>query len=67
MGQKIVVGPISKGLQTVVEAFNINNDSFPVLSNAYQRQDKIRRKRGTQLLDRLTRYFDSTSSTLNPG
>ena len=71
MGDKIVVGPELKGLQTNVLPFNVDNDSFPFLLNAYQWRGRIKRKRGTSLIGRLNRYFNSTSSaytgtTLNP-
>ncbi len=61
MGEKIVVGPINKGLRTGVTPFNIDNDSFPTLINAFQWRGRVKRKRGTSLLGRLTRFFDSTS------
>jgi hypothetical protein len=61
MGDKIVVGPINKGLRTDRTAFVIDNDNFPVLTNAYQWRGRVKRKRGTRLLNRLSRYFDSTS------
>ncbi len=61
MGQKIVVGPINRGLRNDVTAFNIDNDNFPTLINAYQWRGKVKRKRGTSLLGRLTRFFNSTS------
>ena len=61
MGDKIVVGPINKGLRTDRTAFVIDNDSFPTLQNAYQWRGRVKRKRGTSLLGRLKRYFDSTS------
>jgi hypothetical protein len=67
MGEKIVVGPVNKGLRNDVTPFNIDNDSFPVLTNAYQWRGRVKRKRGTSLLGRLTRYFDSTSISYNPG
>jgi hypothetical protein len=68
---KLVVRPIDKGLRTDRLAFNIDNDSFPFLLNAYQWRGRIKRKRGTSFLNRLTRYFDSTVSaytgtTTNP-
>ena len=71
MTQQIVVGPINKGLRTDRLPFNIDNDSFPTLINAYQWRGRIKRKRGTAPLGRLERYFDSTSSaytgtTTNP-
>lgn len=62
MGEKLVIGPIKGGLSKRVEQFNINNDSFPVLINAYQWRDRVKRKRGTGLLTRLMRYFDSTNT-----
>lgn len=72
MGEKIIVGPISKGLKTNIEPFYIDNDSFPVLINAYQWRGRVKRKRGTAPLSidvngasRLTRYFDSTSTAYN--
>jgi hypothetical protein len=60
MSQKIVVGPINKGIKTDRLPFNIDNDSFPTLLNAYQWRGRIKRKRGTALLGRLERHFDST-------
>jgi hypothetical protein len=61
MGEKLVVRPINKGIQTDKLAFNVDNDAFPVLQNAYQWRGRIKRKRGTSLLNRLRRYFNSTS------
>ncbi len=62
MGDKIVVGPINKGLRLDREPFVIDNDSFPTLINAYQWRGRIKRKRGTSFLGRLTRYFNSNST-----
>jgi hypothetical protein len=62
MGEKIIVGPDLKGLQTNVLPFNVDNSSFPFLLNAYQWRGRIRRKRGTSLIGRLTRYFNSSST-----
>lgn len=59
---KLVVRPIDSGLRTDKLAFNIDNDSFPYLVNAYQWRSRIRRKRGTSFLNRLTRFFNSTST-----
>ena len=59
MGEKIVIGPINKGLRTDRTAFVIDNDSFPTLINAYQWRGRIKRKRGTALLGRLERSFTS--------
>lgn len=63
MGEKIVVGPINKGLKTDRTAFVIDNDSFPTLENAYQWRGRIKRKRGTSLLGRLRRYIGTTDIT----
>lgn len=65
MGEKIVVGPINKGLKTDRTAFNIDNDSFPVLLNSYQWRGRAKRKRGTSFLGRLKRFFSSTLSSYN--
>lgn len=69
MTTKIMVGQFSKGLRNDVTPFNVDNDSFPVLRNAYQWRQRIKRKRGTQAFTRLTRYFDSlnTNFFFNPG
>ncbi len=71
MSTKLVVGSVTKGLRNDVLPFNIDNDSFPKLLNAYQWRARLKRKRGSLLLGRLRRYFNSTSSaytgtTLNP-
>jgi hypothetical protein len=58
---KLVVRPVDKGLQTDKLAFNIDNDSFPTLINAYQWRGRVKRKRGTANLTRLTRFFNSNS------
>jgi len=63
MGEKIVVGPINQGLTTARTAFVIDNDSFPTLINAYQWRGQVKRKRGTSLLNRLKRFFNSTLSS----
>ena len=67
MGEKLVVGPINKALRTDRLPFVIDNDSFPTLINAYQWRGRVKRKRGTALLGRLTRFFNSTMSSYNPG
>ena len=45
MVEKLVVGPINKGLRGGVTPFNVDNDSFPTLVNAYQWRGRIKRKR----------------------
>lgn len=64
---KITVGPINKGIKTDRTAFVIDNDSFPVLFNAYQWRGRVKRKRGTKTLGRLTRFFNSLLSSYNSG
>ncbi|MEO8253188.1 MAG: ubiquitin-activating E1 FCCH domain-containing protein [Flavobacterium sp.] len=63
MGQKIVLGPIPKGLRNDVTAFNIEDNSFASLINAYQWRGRVKRKRGTEFLSRLERFFNSTSTS----
>lgn len=67
MGEKVIVGPFNRGLRNDVTSFNVDNDSFPVLINAYQWRGRIKRKRGTELLGRLQRFFNSTSASYNSG
>ena len=64
MGEKLVVGPINKGLRNDREPWVIDNDSFPYLHNAIQWRGRIKRKRGTSNLTHLTRYFTSGATTL---
>src|SRR6185436_3690576 len=64
MGEKIVVGPLNKGLRNDVTPFVIDNESFPTLINAYQWRGRVKRKRGTSLLGRLRRTI--TATALNP-
>lgn len=66
MGDKIVIGPINKGLTNDRTAFIIDDDSFPTLINAYQWRGRVKRKRGTSFLTRLTRYFNSNSVSYAP-
>lgn len=61
MSDKLVIGPINKGLRNDRTAFNIDNDSFPTLINAYQWRGRVKRKRGTSLLGRLTREIFTQS------
>lgn len=66
MTQQIVIGNITKGLVQNRTAFNIDNDAFPQLYNAYSWRGRVKRKRGTTLLGRLQRQL-SVSSTLSSG
>ena len=61
MGEKLIVGPIMKGLKSNLKPFAIDNDSFPVLQNAYQWRGRVKRKRGTRFLNRLQIPVPSTS------
>lgn len=66
MGEKLIVGPnISKGLKTDRLPFGIDNDSFPMLVNAYQWRGRVKRKRGTQLLGQLSRFLGTTDGSGN--
>jgi len=65
---KLLLGALDKGLRTDVTAFNIENESFAKLVNAYQWRARIKRKRGTALLGRLNRQISaSIVLTLNGG
>ena len=61
MSEKLIVGPINQGLKTNREPFVIDNDSFPVLTNAYQWRGRVKRKRGTSKLGRLLRSINSST------
>lgn len=65
MGEKIVIGPIDKGIRTDRTAFNIDNDSFPTLVNAYQWRGRVKRKRGTSFLTRFQRFLGTTDASGN--
>jgi hypothetical protein len=63
MSQKIIVGPFGKGFRNDIPPFYIDDDSFPLLQNAYQWRDRVKRKRGTSTICRLQRYFNSAVSS----
>jgi hypothetical protein len=65
MTQQIYIGDF-KGLSKYKTAFNIDNTSFPVLFNAYAWRGRVKRKRGTSLLDRLRRQVKSVLVPSNP-
>ena len=67
MGEKIIVGPFTRGLKNDVIPVYINNESFPTIINGYQWRGRAKRKRGTSLLGRLKRFFNSTSGSYNSG
>lgn len=60
--EKLIIGPVNRGFTNNKEAFNIDNDAFPTLINAYQWRGRVKRKRGTEFLVRLTRFFNSNSA-----
>lgn len=62
MGEKLIVGPINRALRTDRLPFAIDDDSFPVMINAYQWRGRVKRKRGTSNLCRLMRFYNSTST-----
>lgn len=64
MGEKLVIGPFNKGLRNDRPAFMIDNDSFPTLINAYQWRGRVKRKRGTEQLGRLTRLLETEQVTI---
>ena len=55
MPDQLLLGNFPKGQQTNRTAFNIDNNSFPTLYNAYVWRGRAKRKRGTQTLARLQR------------
>lgn len=65
MAEKLIVGPINNSLQTGLEPFNIDNDSFPTMINMYQWRGRIKRKRGTDQLGRLQRWIGTTDGAGN--
>ncbi len=65
MPDKLVVGPFNRGLRNDVTPFNVDNESFPVLVNAYQWRGRVKRKRGTSLIGRLKRYIGTTDGAGN--
>jgi hypothetical protein len=65
MPEKIYIGNFSKGLTQNRLPFVIDNDSFPVLVNAYSWRGRVKRKRGTSLIGRLQVQAPSMSLGLS--
>jgi len=65
MAEKILVGPMAKGLKTNPLAFYIDNDAFPQLMNAYPWRGRVKRRRGTSLLGQLNRAIGTTDGSGN--
>jgi len=61
--QNISIRNFSRGLSNDKTAFNIDNDAFPYLFNFYVWRGRVKRKRGTVFLGRLTRQIESVSGT----
>jgi hypothetical protein len=66
MTQKIFIGKISKGLEQFYLPFNIDNDAFPTLYNAYSWRGRVKRKRGTTTLGRLQFQSQSVADSTPP-
>jgi hypothetical protein len=65
MADKIIIGNISKGQETALLPFNIDNDAFPYLYNAYTWRGRVKRKRGTILLGQTQFYRQSAAAPNN--
>src|SRR5271166_1522181 len=65
MSQQVYVGNYRKGLVQNPLAFNIDNDAFPELINAYVWRGRVKRKRGTVFLGRLQRNLGMTDGAGN--
>src|SRR5215467_7762191 len=59
----IYIGNFSGGKSKERTAFNISNDAFPYLFNFYVWRGRLKRKRGTIKLGRLTRQVESVTGT----
>lgn len=60
---KLVLGNYDKGIQENVTQFNIDDKAFAALINAFQWRGRVKRKRGTSLLNRLKRQFNGSVGT----
>ncbi len=69
MSDQIYIGAFAKGLKLNPLPFNIDNDAFAMLYNAYIWRKRAKRKRGTVFLGRLQRQISIVASpdfTLTP-
>lgn len=66
MPDNLYVGNFSKGLTTNPLAFNIENDAFPFLYNFYVWRQRVKKKRGTQLLGQLQMQEQSVTNAAPP-
>lgn len=65
MADQIFIGREYRGQNNYKEAFNIDNESFQYLYNAYAWRGRIKRKRGTSLLGQLQRQITMASVPSN--
>jgi len=65
MSETLVVGPFEQARRTNRLPFAIDNDNFPVLTNAYQWRGRVKRKRGTSFLGRLQWTIGATDGSGN--
>jgi hypothetical protein len=63
MPERLVLSDFSTGFETRFPAFKISNESLPHLVNAYAWRGRVLRKRGSKLLGRLQREFDTITLT----
>jgi len=66
MPDQIYIGNFARGLKKNPLPFNIDNDAFPTLYNAYSWRGRVKRKRGTQLLGRLQKQLSAVLVPTNP-
>ena len=67
MPDQILIGKGQfKGQNTYLEAFNIDNNAFPILFNSYAWRGKVKRKRGTKYLGQLTIQVQSVAANPLP-
>lgn len=66
MADQIRIGKEPRGQKTDRTAFNIDNNAFPVLFNAYAWRGRVKRKRGTIFLGQLQRQMQSVANSTPP-
>lgn len=66
MPDQIYIGNFGKGQKTDRTAFNIDNDAFPTLYNAFSWRGRAKRKRGTAFLGQLEIQVEMTFTPTEP-
>lgn len=66
MSSNLVVSGFTTGFETDKPPFQINNDAFPILNNAYIFRSRVLKKRGSSQLGRLTRAIATASLGVSP-